>query len=43
MNSPLLDTLLDSPVLPELIQEAQRAFAREQKLRRKFYCELRLV
>lgn len=32
--------MLDSPVLPELIQEAQRALAREQRLRRKFYEEI---
>lgn len=37
MNSPLLDALLDAPELPELIEQAQRAFAREQKLRQKFY------
>jgi hypothetical protein len=35
MNSPLLDALLDAPELPELIEQAQRAFAREQKLRQK--------
>jgi Uma2 family endonuclease len=37
MNSPIFAAMMDSPVLPELIQEAQRAFAREQKLRQKFY------
>jgi Uma2 family endonuclease len=40
MNSPLLDALLDAPELPELIEQAQRAFAREQKLRQKFYAEI---
>lgn len=37
MESPLLDALLDSPVLPELIYEAQKSLAQEQRLRRKFY------
>jgi len=37
MNSPLLDALLDSPALPELIYEAQKSLAQEQRLRRKFY------
>jgi Uma2 family endonuclease len=40
MNSPLLDALLDAPELPELIEQAQRAFAREQKLRQKFYADI---
>lgn len=40
MNSALLDAMLDSPVLPELIQEAQRALGREQKLREKFYQDI---
>lgn len=40
MNSPLLDALLDAPELPELIELAQRAFAREQKLRQKFYADI---
>lgn len=37
MSNDLLESLLESPVLPELIQEAQRALGREQALRRKFY------
>ena len=32
--------MLDSPVLPELIQEAQRAMGREKRLREKFYAEI---
>lgn len=40
MKSPVLDALLESPVLPELIQEAQRALGREQRLREKFYADI---
>jgi len=40
MNSPILDRLLAAPNLPELIEEARRAWAREQKLRKKFYDEI---
>lgn len=40
MKSPVLDAMLDSPVLPELIQEAQRAMGREQRLREKFYADI---
>ena len=40
MKSPVLDAMLDSPVLPELIQEAQRAMGRERRLREKFYAEI---
>lgn len=40
MNSPLLDAVLNSPELPEIIQEGQRAFAREQRLRQKFYNDI---
>jgi len=40
MKSPLLDAMLESPVLPELIQEAQRAMGREQRLREKFYADI---
>ncbi len=37
MKSAVLDSLLDSPALPELIEEARRALGKEQRLRRKFY------
>ncbi len=37
MAPPLLDALLDSPALPELIYEAQKSLAQEQRRRRKFY------
>ena len=40
MKSELLDAMLDSPVLPELIQEAQRALGREGRLREKFYADI---
>lgn len=40
MRSPLLDSLLDAPDLPELIGEAQRALGREQRLREKFYADI---
>ncbi|HRQ90884.1 MAG TPA: Uma2 family endonuclease [Bacteroidia bacterium] len=40
MKSPVLDAMLDSPVLPELIQEVQRAMGRERRLREKFYAEI---
>lgn len=40
MNSPILEALLDAPDLPELIEQAQRAFAREQRLRKKFYADI---
>ncbi len=40
MTSPILDALLDSPVLPELLDEARRAWAREQRLRQKFYADI---
>ncbi len=32
--------MLDSPMLPELIQEAQRVIGRERRLREKFYAEI---
>jgi len=32
--------MLDSPVLPELIQEAQRVIGREHRLREKFYADI---
>lgn len=37
MTLPLLDSLLQSPALPELLQQAQDALAREHRLRQKFY------
>ena len=40
MNSPILDAMLASPELPELIREAQLAFDREQALREKFYADI---
>lgn len=40
MNHPLLDKLLESPVLPELIDDARRALARERRLRQKFYDDI---
>jgi len=40
MKSPVLDAMLESPVLPEPIQEAQRALGREQRLREKFYADI---
>lgn len=40
MTSPLLDALIGSPILPELIQEAQRALGKEKLLREKFYADI---
>lgn len=40
MPTSLLDSLLDAPDLPELLQEAQRAWENEQKLRQKFYNDI---
>ncbi|MES2594448.1 MAG: Uma2 family endonuclease [Verrucomicrobiota bacterium] len=40
MTSPLLDALIGSPILPELIQEAQRALGKERLLREKFYADI---
>ncbi|MFZ2281955.1 MAG: Uma2 family endonuclease [Prosthecobacter sp.] len=40
MNSAILQSLLDSPALPELVEEGQKALAREQKLREKFYADI---
>ncbi len=40
MKSAVLDSLLNSPALPELLDEARRALAREQKLRQKFYQDI---
>jgi len=40
MNSPILDAMLDSPVLPELLQAAHSAWEKERKLRHKFYADI---
>lgn len=40
MQSAILQSLLDSPALPELVEEAQKALLREQKLREKFYADI---
>lgn len=40
MKSPLLDALLDSPALPELLEEGRLALEREQALRAKFHEEI---
>lgn len=40
MKSELFDALMKFPVSPELLQEAQEAFAREQVLRAKFYADV---
>lgn len=40
MKSELFDALMKSPALPELLEEAREAFAREQKLREKFYADI---
>ncbi len=40
MSSAVLDALLDSPVLPEILEQAQRALVKEQKLRQKFYNDI---
>ena len=40
MSSALFDQMMQSPALPELIQEAQRAIGREHKLREKFYADI---
>lgn len=40
MSAPLLPQLKASPLLPELLQEAQAALLREQSLRQKFYLEV---
>ncbi len=37
MSASVLEVMMDSPDLPELIEQAQRALAREQRLRQKFY------
>jgi Uma2 family endonuclease len=40
MKSPILDAMLGSPVLPELIQAAQHTLLTERKLREKFYADV---
>lgn len=40
MKSPLLDALLDSPALPEILEEGRLALEREQALRAKFHEEI---
>lgn len=40
MKSAILDSMLQSPALPELIQAGLRAFEDEQKLRQKFYADI---
>lgn len=40
MQSSILRSLLDSPALPELVEEAQKTLLREQKLREKFYADI---
>lgn len=40
MNSAVFDALMDSPVLPEILEQAQRALVKEQKLRQKFYHDI---
>lgn len=40
MQSSILQSLLDSPALPELVEEAHKALIREQKLREKFYADI---
>lgn len=36
----LLNPILDSPMLPELLEEVQRAWAKERRLRQKFYADI---
>ena len=40
MNSAVFDALMDSPVLPEILEKAQRALIKEQKLRQNFYDDI---
>jgi Uma2 family endonuclease len=40
MTSPLLEALLESPELPELLERGQRTLILEQKLRQKFYKDI---
>lgn len=40
MGADVLESLLQSPDLPEILEEAQRAWVKEQKLREKFYADI---
>jgi Uma2 family endonuclease len=40
MTATLLTSLLDSPLLPELVELGQRTLAHEQRLREKFYADI---
>jgi Uma2 family endonuclease len=40
MSAAILESLLQSPDLPELIQQAQRSLAAEQRMREKFYADI---
>jgi Uma2 family endonuclease len=40
MNSAVYDALMDSPALPEILEQARRALIKEQKLRQKFYNDI---
>jgi len=40
MQSSILQSLLNSPALPELLEEANKALVRERKKREKFYAEI---
>jgi Uma2 family endonuclease len=40
MDSQLLDRLLASPLLPEILQEGQRQLGREKRMREKFYRDI---
>ena len=40
MSAAILRTLLESPALPELVEAANRALAKEQQLRQKFHADI---
>jgi hypothetical protein len=40
MSAAILETLLQAPDLPELIEHARRSLATEQKRREKFYADI---
>lgn len=40
MRKPILEAMLNSPALPELVRDAQLALAQEKKLREKFYQDI---
>ncbi|MBL9183661.1 MAG: Uma2 family endonuclease [Verrucomicrobiaceae bacterium] len=40
MSAAILETLLQAPDLPELIEQARRSLATEQKMREKFYADI---